>query len=97
MSAPGASGRASLLVLGTAAFLVQADSRVVDPLLKLIAGDFQVTKEAASIALTLYAFAYGLFQLVYGPLGDRIGKLKVMAGALALGVQWQRAPRAAPA
>ena len=84
MSTPGSSGRASLLVLGTAAFLVQADSRVVDPLLKLIAGDFQVTKEAASIALTLYAFAYGLFQLVYGPLGDRVGKLKVMAGALAL-------------
>ncbi|MBB6048823.1 MFS transporter [Armatimonas rosea] len=74
--------RASLLVLGTAAFLVQADSRVVDPLLKIIAGDFHVTKEGASIALTLYAFAYGLFQLFYGPLGDRIGKLKVMAAAL---------------
>lgn len=78
------SARASLLVLGTAAFLVQADSRVMDPLLKLIAGDFHTTKEGATIALTLYAFAYGLFQLFYGPLGDRVGKLKVMAGALAL-------------
>jgi MFS transporter, YNFM family, putative membrane transport protein len=77
------SPRASLLVLGTAAFLVQADSRVIDPLLKLIAGDFQTTKESATLALTLYAFAYGLFQLIYGPLGDRIGKLKVMAAALA--------------
>ena len=84
-SAPDApSARASLLVLGTAAFLVQADSRVVDPLLKLIAADFHVSKEAATLALTLYAFAYGLFQLLYGPLGDRVGKLKVMAVALGL-------------
>ena len=78
------SARASLLVLGTAAFLVQADARVMDPLLKIVASDLHVTKEGASIALTLYAFAYGLFQLFYGPLGDRIGKLKVMAAALGL-------------
>ncbi|WP_395094916.1 MFS transporter [Armatimonas sp.] len=78
------SARASLLVLGTAAFLVQADARVMDPLLKIVASDLHVTKEGASIALTLYAFAYGLFQLFYGPLGDRIGKLRVMAAALGL-------------
>jgi predicted MFS family arabinose efflux permease len=28
-----------------------------------------------------FALAYGLFQLVHGPLGDRVGKLKIIAGA----------------
>lgn len=38
------------------------------------------------MALTVTAFTvgYGLFQLVYGPLGDRMGKLRVMALALML-------------
>ncbi len=84
MSAPSPTGRASLLVLGMAAFLVQADARVMDPLLKVLAGDFHITKESASFVITLYAFSYGLFQLFYGPLGDRVGKLRVMAGALGL-------------
>jgi len=77
-------GRASLLVLGMAAFMVQADARVIDPLLHVIAKDFQTMPAGAAIVISAYALPYGLFQLFYGPLGDRIGKLKVMAGCLAL-------------
>ena len=75
-------GRASLLVLGMAAFMVQADARVIDPLLHVVATDFQTTPPSAAILISSYALPYGLFQLFYGPLGDRIGKLRVMAACL---------------
>ena len=77
-------GRASLLVLGMAAFMVQADARVIDPLLHVIARDFHTIPPSAAIVISAYALPYGLFQLFYGPLGDRIGKLRVMAACLAL-------------
>src|SRR5262249_44145534 len=79
-----ASARASLLILGAAAFMVSADARVIDPLLQLIATQFGTQVDRASIVISAYTLPYGLFQLFYGPLGDRIGKLRVMAGALTL-------------
>jgi MFS family permease len=79
---PAARDRASLLVLGMAAFMVQADARVIDPLLHVIARDFQTTPPAAAIVISSYALPYGLFQLLYGPVGDRVGKLRVMAACL---------------
>jgi predicted MFS family arabinose efflux permease len=82
--ARAARGRASLLVLGMAAFMVQADARVIDPLLHVIARDFHTTPPSAAIVISSYALPYGLFQLFYGPLGDRVGKLRVMAACLAL-------------
>ena len=74
--------RASLLVLGLAAFMVQADARVIDPLLHVIARDFGITPPAAAVVISSYALPYGLFQLLYGPIGDRVGKLRVMAACL---------------
>ena len=71
-------------MLGVAAFLVSADARVIDPLLRVIADDFGVKVASASLIVSAYTLPYGLFQLVYGPLGDRVGKLRVMAGTLAL-------------
>ena len=78
------AGRASLVVLGMAAFMVQADARVIDPLLHVISTDFHTTPPNAAIVISSYALPYGLFQLFYGPLGDRVGKLRVMAACLAL-------------
>lgn len=78
------TARASLLVLGAAAFMVSADARVIDPLLKIVASDFHVNKETAAIVISAYTLPYGLCQLFYGPLGDRIGKLRVMGMMLTL-------------
>lgn len=75
--------RVSLGLLGAAAFMVIADVRVIDPLLHIIANEFQVGVGSAAIIVSAYTIPYGLFQLVYGPLGDRIGKLKVMTAAMA--------------
>ena len=76
--------RASLLVLGSAAFMVSADARVINPLLDTISHQFSVPITQASIVMSAYTFPYGLFQLFYGPMGDRIGKLRVMSIALFL-------------
>lgn len=64
--------------------MVASDARVIDPLLKTVAADFNVPLNNASLAVSAYALPYGLFQLLYGPLGDRIGKIRVMAVAFAL-------------
>src|SRR6476659_2786209 len=83
--APAASpDRASLLVLGMAAFMVQADARVIDPLLHVIARYFHTSPPAAAVVISSYALPYGLFQLLYGPVGDRVGKIRVMAACLAI-------------
>ncbi len=76
--------RASLLVLGMAAFMVQADARVIDPLLHVIAREFHTSPPAAAVVISSYALPYGLFQLLYGPVGDRVGKIRVMAACLAI-------------
>jgi len=81
--APATLDRASLLVLGAAAFMAQADARVIDTLLHIIAVDFHTVPAKASIVISAYALPYGLFQLLYGPIGDRIGKLRVMTLCLA--------------
>ena len=53
--------------------------RVTDPLLPVIAQDFQVSVGQAGMVITSFATGYGLFLLLYGPLGDRHGKLRVIA------------------
>jgi MFS transporter, YNFM family, putative membrane transport protein len=83
--APSATAaRASLLVLGMAAFMVQANARVIDPLLRVIGNEFHVHPARASIVASAYLLSYGLLQLFYGPLGDRNGKLRVMTVTLGL-------------
>ncbi len=79
-----AKGHASVALLGAAAFMVTADVRVVNPLLHIIANDFKTDVGTTGLIVTAYTIPYGLFQLVYGPLGDRIGKLRVMTATLAL-------------
>jgi predicted MFS family arabinose efflux permease len=74
--------RRLLLALGAAIFMINLDSRVVTPLLPTIAGDLDTTVTHAGWLVTAYVLPYGLFQLVYGPLSDRFGKVKVVAGAM---------------
>ena len=80
--APATTARASLLVLGAAAFMSQANARVIDSLLHVVSTDFQTVPARAAIVVSAFALPYGLFQLFYGPIGDRVGKLRVMAVCL---------------
>jgi predicted MFS family arabinose efflux permease len=70
-------GRAVLL-LSLAAFASAAALRAADPLLPLIAGEFGTTPGGAAAVITGFAVAYGLLQLVNGPLADRVGKYRMV-------------------
>lgn len=71
-------------VLGLAGFIVMADNWVVSPILPAIAKSFHVDPAKAGILIAAYMLPFGLFQLAYGPLADRFGKLKVIVGTLAM-------------
>lgn len=66
-------------LLGACCFASMASLRACDTLLPVLAGDFSVTVGQAARAIFVFAIAYGLFQLFFGPLGDRYGKLRVIA------------------
>lgn len=71
-----------------AAFVISLDSRVITPVLPAIAEEFDTSTGAAGLVVTAYLLPYGLLQLVYGPLADRIGRVPVVAfafGGFALG------------
>jgi MFS transporter, YNFM family, putative membrane transport protein len=74
--------RAGLLALCMAAFVSMASMRLCDPLLPAFAQAFSVSTGEASRAVSAFAIAYGLLQLVFGPLGDRYGKFRVIALAV---------------
>jgi predicted MFS family arabinose efflux permease len=85
-SAPGA--RHTLWLLIAAIFVVSIDSRVISPILPAIAREFDVTVGQAGWIVTAYLLPYGLFQLAYGPVADRVGQVRVVAvalGAFAIG------------
>lgn len=79
-----AGQRRLLLALVAAIFMIGLDSRVVTPLLPTIANDFHTSVGAAGSLVTAYVLPYGLFQLVYGPLADRFGKVRVVSIAMIL-------------
>jgi MFS transporter, YNFM family, putative membrane transport protein len=58
--------------------------RSADSLLPQIAVDFGVTVGAASIVVSAYSVVHGSMQLVTGPVGDRVGKYRMIAIATAV-------------
>lgn len=73
-----------LALLATAGFLSVTGMRMTDPLLHVIASDFGTTIPALAIVVAAFTLPYGLCQIFLGPLGDRVGKLRVTAAALVL-------------
>lgn len=72
----------TILLLACAAFFSGAALRVCDGLLPRLARDFAITPGVAGQVVISFAVAYGLMQLVFGPLGDRYGKARLMCAAL---------------
>jgi predicted MFS family arabinose efflux permease len=90
--APNAGGdiplpRGALLALSVSAFGSGISMRVSDPLLPGLAKEFSLTLGHAALVITVFAIAYGFSQLIFGPLGDRFGKYRVIAwGTIACAV-----------
>jgi predicted MFS family arabinose efflux permease len=70
-----------LRLLGLAAFASMASMRWCDALLPVLAAEFSATPGQTGVVVYAFAIAYGVMQLVYGPLGDRLGKYTVVSFA----------------
>jgi YNFM family putative membrane transporter len=68
----------AIAVLALASFASAANLRVCDPLLPQMAGELGVTIGTAAMVVMAFALAYGVFQIVVGPLGDARGKLNIV-------------------
>ena len=53
--------------------------RVADPLIPQIASEFRVPVGEAAVISMAFALSYGISQLIYGALGDRFGKYRLIA------------------
>jgi predicted MFS family arabinose efflux permease len=73
--------RGTVVCLALAAFASGLSLRVNDELLPKLAQEFAITLGEASQVISVFATAYGLAQLLFGPLGDRFGKYRVIAWA----------------
>lgn len=70
-------------LLALAAFFAGAALRVCDGLIPRLAQDFRLSTGQAGSAVFVFAIAYGLMQLVFGPLADRFGKARMVTVAVA--------------
>lgn len=67
-----------LLVLGMMVFLANGDNYAAASMISNIAGDLNVTVSTAALSVTAYMLSFGLFTLLFGPLADRFGKVKII-------------------
>jgi predicted MFS family arabinose efflux permease len=78
---------APLPLLTALAFLVEMDVRMMTPLLPTIAHSIGTSVTGIGLAMTLYMLPYGFCQFFYGPLGDRLGAIRVIrVAAVGFGV-----------
>ena len=68
----------AVTVLSVAGFGSGMSQRVLDPLLSRLEADFGRPLAQVSWVVTGFTLAYALSQLLFGPLGDRYGKLRVI-------------------
>jgi predicted MFS family arabinose efflux permease len=79
----GATPTRAIAILAFASFASAANLRVCDPLLPQIAGELAVSIGTAAMVVMAFALAYGVLQIVVGPLADARGKLRmVVLGSL---------------
>jgi predicted MFS family arabinose efflux permease len=88
--------RRTIALLAVAAFVSGANLRVADPLVPKLAQDFSASVGAAASVVSAFTLAYALFQVVHGPLGDRIGKLRTVTIGMFIAAAAACASAAAP-
>ena len=73
--------RRSILLLSFATFASMVAQRICDAMLPELSRVFTVELSQAARVIWVFAVVYGLAQLIYGPLGDRLGKFRVVTFA----------------
>lgn len=67
-----------LVVLGLAAFASTFSMRSVDPMLNILATDLNVTLQEVALLASAFTFPYAATQIVFGPIGDAVGKVRLV-------------------
>src|SRR4051794_22147463 len=67
-----------IFILGLAGFASALSLRAADPLLPVLAIDLNVTLREAALLASAYTLPYAVMQLVLGPVGDAIGKSRLI-------------------
>jgi len=73
--------RRSILLLSCATFASMVAQRICDAMLPELSRVFAVSLAQAAQVVSLFAITYGIAQLFYGPLGDRLGKFRIVTFA----------------
>ncbi|WP_238342614.1 MFS transporter [Polaromonas vacuolata] len=76
-----AATRRTILLLSFGCFASMSAQRVCDAMLPELSRVFAVSLSQAAQVVSVFAVTYGLAQLFYGPLGDRLGKFRVVTFA----------------
>lgn len=76
-----AATRRSILLLSFGTFSSMAAQRICDAMLPELSRVFAVSLAQAAQVVSIFAITYGASQLFYGPLGDRLGKFRVVTFA----------------
>ena len=74
----------AIWLLSLASFASASGMRIMDPLMPMVAADFGVTVSTVAVIVAAFMLFYGSGQVATGPLGDRLGKLRVVTVALML-------------
>lgn len=72
-----------LLVLACACFIGGLMIRLIDPVVPAIAADLATSEASVSLLASAYAVPYALIQPILGPVGDLVGKTRVIKICLA--------------
>lgn len=70
------------LLLGLACFSGALSSRATDPFVAALAGEFAAPPEQVALLATAFALPFALVQPILGPVGDALGKRRVIRTAL---------------
>ncbi len=71
--------RRAVTLLSLAAFASAASARLCDPMLPDLARTFLASPGETAQVISSFSVAYGLLQVFFGPLGDRLGKYRLIA------------------
>lgn len=86
-SAPRAAERSAIVAVAVAAVAAFADAYITQPLLPVLGHDYGVSPAVAGASVSAVVFAMALSSSAYGPLGDFLGRKRVMVvGCLLLGL-----------
>jgi predicted MFS family arabinose efflux permease len=67
-----------VFLLGLLAFWVNGDNYAAAPLLVRIASDLGIDIGTAALSVTSYMLFFGLLTIIFGPLGDRYGRGRIL-------------------